>query len=96
MNKKWLNCQKTDTRKMWKMIDWKGQSQHVPSASLDEATVQSFFKNIFQSDKTLSHPKVLDITEDLKKYSCENTTMGSPLTMKEMSLVLCDVGRGIG
>ena len=52
VNKKWVHCKKNDPRQMWKMVDWKGQSQQLPSAGLDSASVNTYFKSIFQSEKT--------------------------------------------
>ena len=100
VNKKWANCKKNDPRQMWKMVDWKGQSQQLPSAGLDPVSVNSYFKNIFQSEKTIGHPTITDIRHDIDTYSSVdnpiNELLNKPISMDELKPVLRNVGRGIG
>ena len=96
VNKKWAHCKKNDPRQMWKMIDWKGKSQTLPSAGLEPTCVQNYFKDIFQSEKTLNHPTIADIQEEITAYTSVNHPMDTSITMEEIDNVLCNVGNGTG
>ena len=96
VNKKWAHCRKNDSRQMWKMIDWKGKSQELPSATLEPSCVHSYFKGIFQSDKTLGHPRISDIRDEVSTYRSGPHPLNEPISMDEMNEVLKDVGNGTG
>ena len=96
VNKKWAHCRKNDSRQMWKMIDWKGKSQQLPTASLEPSSVHTYFKGIFQSDKTFGHPTISDIRDEVSNYQSGNNHMNDPITMEEMNKALKDIGNGTG
>ena len=64
-NKKWKNCRKSDGRKLWEAIDWKGKGIKRKSEELSAEAVSNYFKLIFQSPKTLDKPS-LDTKETLQ------------------------------
>ncbi len=96
INKKWVHCNKNDTRQMWKMIDWKGQSQLQSSSDLDPTTVHCYFRNIFQSEKTCGQPIVKDIQQEITTYAHYHPELNAPISMTELKPVLLNVGKGIG
>ena len=95
VNKKWVHCKKNDSRSMWKMIDWKGHSQKPPSV-IDPASVNRYFKGIFQSNKTESHPTIADIQAKLNVYTSSTHLLDHQITIDEVQSTLRNVGRGIG
>ena len=55
--RKWKYLIKNDTRKFWKMIDWKGCPNNKPE-NIPPNKVYTFFKNIFQSPILTNIPSV--------------------------------------
>ena len=78
----------------------KGQSQQLPTAGLDPVSVNTYFRGIFQSEKTIGHPKISDIRHNIDAYTSANNPMNEmlngPISMNELKPVLLDAGRGIG
>ena len=96
INKKWAHCRKNDPRKMWKMIDWKGHSQEKPSSDIDPISINRYFTNIFQSDKTSNHLTIADIQADVDSYRPNSQLLDNQMTIEELKTVLNNVGRGTG
>ena len=96
VNRKWAHCSKNDTRKMWKMIDWKGQSQKEPPRTIEPEAVSKYFKGVFQSSVTAKHPTVTDIQDKLNSYNVVHPLLDRPINRMEVDTVLRDVGKGIG
>ena len=96
INKKWSHCRKNDSRKMWKMIDWKGKCQQLPSSELEPSSVHNYFKDIFQSSKTSQHPTISSIHNELSAYSSKDHPLNQPISMDELDKALLNVGNGTG
>ena len=65
---------------MWKMIDWKGHSQKPPTV-IDPVSVNRYFKGIFQSNKTESHPTIADIQAKLNVYTSSTHLLDHLITI---------------
>ena len=96
INKKWTHCQKNDSRKMWKMIDWKGHSQKKPQDQIDPTSIKKFFTNIFQSKKTKDDLTISDIQGEIDNYYTNSQLLDNQISMKELKDALVNVGKGIG
>ena len=96
VNKNWLHCKKTDSRRMRQLIDWNGQSKLKPPDVIDPEQVESYFKNIFQSELTKSHPTIDDINETLDNYDVDNHLTDYSISTNEVASSLLKVGKGTG
>ena len=96
VNQKWLHCRKNDSKKMWKMIDWKGKSQQLPAAELEPSAVHSYFKDIFQSVKTSHHPTIASIHSQISSYNSRDHPLNAPISMEEVDSALRNLGNGTG
>ena len=96
VNKTWSHCRKNDSRKMWKMIDWKGKCQQLPSAELEPSSVHNYFKDIFQSVKTSEHPTISSISGTISAYTSGDHPLNQPFSMDEVDNALRNVGNGTG
>ena len=66
-NSAWKSA-KQDGEKMWELIDWKGKADTKKEILIDESEVNTYFKHIFQSEKTMDHPKISDVDATLESY----------------------------
>ena len=96
VNKKWVHSKKSNPKQMWKMVDWKGQSQSKSSGEVDSTCANKYFKDIFQSEKTKGHPTVKSIQTEIDNFVTVDHPMDTEIMMKELRYSLMNVGRGIG
>ena len=91
-NERWRNCAKNDPKKMWKEIDWNGKSIRRKSEKLSEYTICSYFREIFQSPKTLNKA-TLDPTStvELTNYVEE---LDKDITIEEVNECIKTIGKG--
>ena len=94
-NSSWKNIKK-DGRKMWGVIDWKGKSEVNENKILHDSQIQKYFRNIFQSQKTMHHPTVSNIMNKLHNYFLFIPILDELPNMSEVELALNNIHRGIG
>ena len=92
-NKSWKSV-KHDSKKMWNRIDWKGKGQINKNDIINEATINQYFKKIFQSEKTMNNPVVSEIMELIDKYDISVPEMDKPPDMNELEQALKCIRRG--
>ena len=63
MSKEWFRCYKSDPKRLWKMIDWKGDITRKDIVPPNIIT--SYFDKIFNSNKTVNNRKIQDIEKKL-------------------------------
>ena len=94
-NSSWKNIKK-DGREMWGVIDWKGKSEVNENKILHDSQIQKYFRNIFQSQKTMHHPTVSNIMNKLHNYFLYIRILDDLPNMSEVELALNNIHRGIG
>ena len=92
-NKSWKSI-KHDGKKMWNRIDWKGKGQIKNDDVINESTINQYFKNIFQSEKTMTNPVVSEITELIDTYDISVPEMDKAPDMNELENALKCIRRG--
>ena len=94
-NTAWKNV-RGDGRKMWERIDWRGKAEAKKEVLIRDQDVDSYFRNIFQSEKTKDHPKIDDIKERLDVYEMYVPILDDPINNEELSRALKKIGTGCG
>ena len=94
VNKTWRD-QKYDGKKLWKLIDWKGNAESKVEKPAHESDTMKYFKGIFQSTKTINNPVVSDIQDQLNKYNTHIPQLDNPFDMEELNTSLSQVGTGV-
>ena len=92
-NKSWKSA-KQDSKKMWNLIDWKGKGQINKNDNINEATINQYFKKIFQSEKTANNPTLPDIRDKINEYNLSVPEMDKDIEMDELEIALKCVRRG--
>ena len=64
-NSSWKNT-RYDGKKMWNLIDWKGKAEKKKEILISDGNVDSYFKDIFQSNRTNNHPAIPIINYNYK------------------------------
>ena len=58
INKNWKNTNKNETKKLWKLINWKDKQPNCSKEEKPSATmIDRYFRSIFLSSKTSNTPK---------------------------------------
>ena len=92
-NNKWRLFSK-DPKKLWKMIDYKGEIQS--GTSCPPKLIRSYFSNnIFNSSKISNNPVLADIADEIHEYDNSNDITDSKLTSEELSLAIRKYGNGV-
>ena len=86
---------KHDKKKMWNVIDWKGRSESTGEKKVNESQIKRYFKNIFQSKKTLNNPTVSDVVDVLSAYDCYVPVLDDALDIDELDRALKSIKRGV-
>ena len=94
VNKKWKNCSK-NSKDLWRMIDWKGNTQE-DHKELSYQEIYDFFTNIFQSKKTSKSPVISDIKDKVVSYQIENPTTDTEIQCSEIDYACKNAGNGTG
>ena len=92
--KSWKSM-KHDSKKMWGLIDWKGKSGINKDYYVNESVINSYFINIFQSDKTKNQPVVTDIVEIINIYEIHVPALDRMPDINELDIALKSICRGI-
>lgn len=94
-NSAWKNV-RGDGKKMWKRIDWKGKAETKADVLIRDQDVDSYFRGIFQSEKTKDNPTISDIQETLQEYDTYIPILDDTPTKEELDLALKKLGSGCG
>ena len=94
-NTAWKNV-KGDGKKMWERIDWRGKAEAKKEILIRDQDVDSYFRSIFQSEKTKEHPKIEDVQERLQAYEMYVPSLDDPITNEELAHALKKIGNGCG
>ena len=78
------------------VINWKGKSEVKDERKIHDSQIQSYFKNIFQSEKTRYHPTVLDILNDLHNYFLYIPILDDLPNLYEVKAAINCIHRGTG
>ena len=94
-SKKWYKIYKNDPKEVWKMLNWKG-CENTEKNELSPTIIHNYFKNVFQSSKTIDNPKLSDIDNTLQVYNVYNAITDSTITMEDLNHALIRLGSGSG
>lgn len=94
-NQNWRYLDKNDGRKFWKQIDWKGNSVTLNTFHIDPNTIDSYFRNIFQSSKLASDPIVSDIRDALQNHNIIIPALDNPFSLTEVCNSLNTISNGV-
>ena len=92
---KWNKIYRCDPKILWKMIDWKG-CENTEKREMSPTTVHSYFKNVFQSNKTMDNPKLKDLDNTLQGYNVYNVITDAAISMEDLNYALLRLGTGSG
>ena len=67
---------------------WNGHLNLKPPDTIDLEQVESYFKNIFQSEITKNHPTIVDIRETLDNHDVGNHLTDYLISMHEVRAYL--------
>ena len=96
INTAWKNA-KADGKKLWSLIDWKGNAESNDSPlKIRESEIYKHFKNIFQSDKTRQHPMIKDVKQQLDEYNKVIPFMDELPKKDEVDFAVRNIGKGVG
>jgi hypothetical protein len=94
INKSWKNM-KGDGKKMWDCIDWNGKSEIKPEKQADASEISKYFTSIFQSFKTIHHPKIDSVKENIENHHMYIPILDDPPTMDELESAILKIGTGV-
>ena len=95
-NKTWENCKKSDGKKLWSLIDWKGKSITYETKAISPEVISSYFKHIFQSPKITNTPNVHTMANIIEDYEAYVPQMDMEITLDEVNDAIDNIGTGIG
>ena len=81
---------------MWERIDWKGKAEEKKEVLIRDQDVDTYFRDIFQSEKTKNHPKIEDIQSKLEEYETYVPILDDPIQQDEFDLAMKKLGKGCG
>ena len=93
-NEKWCAYNQQDPKKLWKMLDWKGELK-TKTASGPNIIHAYFDKNIFNSIKTKENPILEEIKEEVECYSRTNEISDKRFDHSDLKNAISDIGKGI-
>ena len=93
-SQQWRHYYANDPKKLWQMIDWKGEiSTRKSNENLPPNVIHKYFDNIFNSEKTRNDPTIdgIDI-EDLIVHCPESDTQ---IDQDELDYAIRKIGNGV-
>ena len=81
---------------MWEKMDWKGKADAKKEVLIRDQEVDTYFRDIFQSEKTSHHTKIKDIRTKLVEYDLYVPTLDDPITQEEFDVAIKKLGKGCG
>ena len=94
-NSAWKSA-KQDGKKMWELIDWKGKADTKKEILIDKSEVNTYFKHIFQSEKTMDHPKISDVDATLESYQMHIPFLDALPQQDELDTAIRKIGSDTG
>ena len=92
-NKQW-KIYSTDPKKLWKMIDYKGEVQS--GTSCPPKIIRNYFSDsIFKSPKITGNPILSEIKHEIEEYENTNEITDKELCSEELSLAIRKYGNGV-
>ena len=95
INKRWSKCAK-DGKKLWSLVDWKGQVQEDSQNDLSYHEIYKFFIDIFQSSKTSNSPVITDALAEMNMYNVNIPITDMDITIEEVNSACIKIGKGTG
>ena len=92
---KWKSCVKSNSRKLWSLIDWRDKSNTVGCESLNSKIINTYFNEIFQSNNTKNNPTISDVIPMLKDYNMYVPILDDDISVDEFDLAINEIGTGI-
>lgn len=67
-NKKWHNCDKNNSKKLWQLINWKEKPSYHGN-KMNSNVIDQYFSSIFQSPKTFDNPTLETFADEIEMYT---------------------------
>ena len=95
VNQGWMNCKKSDGKKLWENIDWSGRSIKYETPKISASVIHPYFTTIFQSEKLNGSPTIEDVGNDLENYELYIPLLDDDITIEELNDAIRNIGTGI-
>ena len=95
-NKNWKYVSKSNSREMWKLIDYNEKETELKDNFIEPNVIDSYFRNIFQAHHLENNPTTESIDVEVSAYSVDNNILGRNITRNDLDLAIKQIGRGIG
>ena len=83
-------------KELWNLIDWKGKADSKKEILIQESDITPYFKKIFQSEKTIRHPKVETAAQQLEAHQKYVPELDDGLRYDELVEAVKHLGGGCG
>ena len=93
-SKQWRHCYTNDPKKLWRMIDWKGEITTDKSHDdIPPNVIHTYFNNIFNSEKTMNDPTLDGINIDEIVADCP--VLDPQIDQDELDYAIKKIGNGV-
>ena len=93
-SKQWRHCYTNDPKKLWRMIDWKGEITTDKSHDdIPPNVIHTYFNNIFNSEKTMNDPTLDGINIDEIVADCP--VLDPQIDKDELDYAIKKIGNGV-
>ena len=97
VNSSWRLMAKDDPKKLWKKINYKNEPENTTkNENINEKTIQTYFKGIFQAPKLDNNPTIEDVKDTLADYHVYIPLLDDDFSLNELNIAIQNNGRGIG
>ena len=94
INNKWKLCEKSNSRKLWKLIDWNDKTNKDSNIPIDPKVINTYFTDIFQSKHTKNNPTISDIIPIVQEYDMYIPILDDNITIDEVNIAIDEIGTG--
>ena len=91
-NRKWKLYLKSDPKKLWTMLDWKGAIKHHDIGPSN--IIYSYFSKICNSMKICNNPTIEVIKRNLETYDVYNDLTENTIDLSVLECALHNMGKG--
>ena len=93
-NNKWRLCEKSNSIKLWSIIDWRNKSNTAGCESIHSKIINTYFTGIFQSNNTRNNTTISDVKPILQDYNMCVPILDDDISFDEVDLAINEIGTG--
>ena len=82
--KKLNHLLKKDPKKLWEILSWK-EKENKERRTIPSSIIEKYFRRIFQAEKMMNYPKLVDVKDLINEYENEDETLDLRITRKKSS-----------